>query len=497
MRRRTYLSALLTSLLAGCASDLAMLEPSADSGASETDGDATNSFFLEVRPTPGSAGDVTLLPETFGSYEQGDGFRLVLRPARRVTGVVTADRVTPWLGLLPTERVPVPGQVLLRSGDGRVVRSTRTAADGSYELLGVPGDWRLGVTPDDPRVAAWSGVFVFTDDARGDLTLSEGVPIWGRVEDASGDPIEGAVVRAIEVDGVVDGEVELGLVASGDAVTDAEGWYELRVEPGVWVVQTTGRPGGRDPVLRVPPARAEEGARVDVQYPTASRSTLTARIVDPGGRALSGVRVRVSSQALDGYDEVVGSFQVDVLSDSKGYIDTRLPAGTYRTEVLPQRDDPWSALTVSDVRVRGEVDLGALSVSELTLQGGIVLDPTNLPVAGASVRLTERTSEARTWVTTTDLNGLYEVPTLAEPADLEIVPISGVNDLAPVHIEVPPGELPSTFQLPVGERVGGVVLWQGDRGEVELAGAEVRVLDAAGVARGYAVTDDAGVFTAY
>lgn len=481
----------LLAPLAGC-SDLVLISPEISDTASDSDLPEARSFFLQVLPTPGTAGDEVLLEQTFGSFVEGDGFQLVLEPARRVRGVVEAVQVTPWLANLPTERGPVSGEVVMRSSDGRDVRSTTIGADGRYELLAVPGSWRFSVVPDDPRVGARTDVLLLSEDLQHDPILDPGVPIWGRVTDASGFPIGGAVVRALQVD--PEGTPREG---SGDATTDGEGWYELRVEPGPWVVQTTGRPGGRDPSLQVPAVTVETGSRVDLSYPTDARASLTARIVDPDGRALPRVRMRMSSRALYGFDGLDASFQVEVTSDSRGYVDTRIPAGDYLAEVLPEDDDPWAAVSIPDVRVSGDVDLGTQRLVALIDQGGIVLDSLNQPVVGATIRLRERTSDGRAWVTTTDESGLYVVPALAEAGDLDVIPTGGVGRLSAVRLNVEPGGLPPTLQLPDGELIGGTVTWQSSRGPTSLPYAEVRVLDVDGVTRGYGVTDDDGGFQVF
>lgn len=481
--------------LGGCA-DMSVIADSADSDVVDT-GDSepvpADAFYLSVEPAAGTEGVPDLLPQVFGPFAAGDGFELELLEPVRLRGVAYADKVTPVLSLLPTEPITVQGTIELFTTTGELAATAQTEADGSFSLFAIPDAYMLGVSPFDPQLAARSEVILLQASVRQDLHLDPGAPVWGRVLDGSGVPIRGAPVFAVSRSGVT----------SGTATTDSEGWYELRVEPDLWTLTTTGRTNGRDPTLQHAAVDVADGARVDLIYPTSERGTLSMRVLGPDGQPARGQTVRLTSIELTGFEATItddltpeadsGSFRVDLSTDSRGDVLTTVPSGTYSVEVLPGTADALSPFVASPVDVRGNVELGDVGLKAFTPVTLRVTQANGAPLDGAAVRVSERTSAPRTWHGAT-VSGVFQGDLPDADLEITVLPPGAEPDLAAARVYGAPAALPDDVVLPMGEKVGGTVTWRGAGAANPLPYAIVRVLDGNRTPWGYTLTDDAGRF---
>jgi len=462
-----------------------------DTGASEPV--PADAFYLSVEPAPGTEGVPDLLPQVFGPFAAGDGFELELLEPVRLRGVAYADKVTPVLSLLPTEPTTVQGTIELFTTSGELAATAQTEEDGSFSLFAIPDAYLLGVSPFDPQLAARSEVILLQASLRQDLQLDPGAPVWGRVLDGGGIPVRGAPVFAVNRSGVT----------SGTATTDGDGWYELRVEPDVWTLTTTGRTNGRDPILQHAAVDVSDGARVDLIYPTSERGTLSMRVIGPDGQPAGGQTVRLTSIELTGFEATIsddftreadrGSFRVDLSTDSRGDVLTSVPAGTYSVEVLPGPTDAYSPFVASPVDVNGSVELGDVDLKAFTSVTLTVSQANGTPLDGAAVRVTELTSAPRTWHGAT-VDGVFQGDLPDAELEITVLPPGAEPDLAAARVSGTPASLPPDVVLPAGERVGGTVTWRGAGGASPLPFAIVRVLDGTRKPWGYALTDDTGHF---
>jgi hypothetical protein len=472
-------------LLAACANDMAIGAPTVDDGDTGAPVDnVVQLFHLDVEPINNDFAGEILLPQTFGPFVEGEGFELRMVPAVRFSGAITAERLGPWLGALPTEAVQASGALSLVDEAGRVVSETRVDADAGFSLLTQPGTVTLVFSPEDPTLPAWEQALALLEDTRLDLDLGLGHPLWGRVLDADGVGVSEVGVYAQGAAGAV----------TATTWTDAQGWYELRVGPGTWTPIVAGRTTRRDPVvLGDALAIGDEGGRVDVQLAEARSVDLTARLVDLDDEPVVGVRVQITATSLAGYADGRASYQVEVLSDSRGYLDTRLPAGQYQVAVLPDATSPLAPVLQDGVNAFNNADLGVLMVAPLRAVTTTLLDPTGAPLASAPVACRELTPSPRTWTTTTSADGAVLLTVPDGPARCDFSPPGARGDLARLLLDTSGLEFPTSVTLPTGEPVSGAVVF--DPTGVPLPRALVSLRDEADAVRGQHTTDEAGAFT--
>jgi len=194
----------------------------------------------------------------------------------RVHGRVTGERGEPLAGLL----VAATERRRLGSSDLQLALATRTAADGSFELCGVPSG-SAWLTIDggphgsflEPLLGA-SGASV-----RRDVRLEPGSAIRGRVLDAAGAGVEGCSVRAAPQrdwrwrSATTDGDGRFVLPGCEEQT------HRLQVvEDGLAVLRRECAPGGADLVLRL----------ADAERPSAR---LTGTLCDADGRPVRVVGV--------------------------------------------------------------------------------------------------------------------------------------------------------------------------------------------------------------
>ncbi|MCB9680897.1 MAG: carboxypeptidase regulatory-like domain-containing protein [Alphaproteobacteria bacterium] len=439
-----------------------------DSDLVDTAADVLGGFYLAVEPASEVVSGQTILPRRFGPYLGEGAFPVTIEPAVTVRGSILGEAITPWAvqavsdgsGGLPTEAGPVAATLTFREGATQAEVVTRSDDAGRFEVPLHPGLLSLTIVPDDPSypvdvrpISAYEPVVDLT------LDIGRGVPIWGRVRDGSGVPIPNAGVTASTLTGV----------QTSVATTDDAGWYELRVQPGGWRVSTTGPQGGREPTLTTLPMEVgDDGLRVDLAYRAPQRADLTLRVVDSGDRGLEGMSVRLTSRTLDGYALGTAAYGITTTTDSRGYVDARVPDGTYDVTVEPRSEERFGARRLADTALRGETDLGNVMVVGFVDLVARIVDGVDTPLVGAQLLCTETEGLGRTWLARTDDLGVVElsVPrsemrcTATPPGDrLDLSPLSGVfpDPLAIEELTLEPGTPISgtvTYALAVGASPG-------------------------------------------
>jgi hypothetical protein len=178
-----------------------------------------------------------------------------------------------------------------RLGPALAVRCARSGADGRYALELEPGRYRVVASAAGHRPATWSdpehgkdaqprewlALGVGQRREQIDLALARGgVRLAGRVEDIAGGAIEGALITS---------QTHFPVRPAATALSDAEGRFELWVEPGEYRVEAH--------ALGYAPARSLARApHAELELRLIPESVLVGRVVDAEtGAGLAGVRV--------------------------------------------------------------------------------------------------------------------------------------------------------------------------------------------------------------
>lgn len=220
-----------------------------------------------------------------------------------------------------------------------------------------------------------------------------GVDLYGRVM-RQGKPVARAVVTLLGQD--KGGPFGIGL-RSGTA--DDDGSYEIAsVPPGSYLCRITEYGPDRPEVSSQPVDVTQKGGRmrIDLEVPSA---VLSGVVVDPSGKAVSGVRLRAiradgASKGPGGLlalaNEFGGSSRARSQNDGSFVLD-RLAPGTWTIRAEPGGDqrDLFGITEVSDLTLmvgqkRGDV---RIVIPRAAVLRGIVRDGLGQPVVGANVRV--------------------------------------------------------------------------------------------------------------
>lgn len=444
-------------------------------------------------------GAIRALPQLFGPFLEADldDGPIALNLERPVTarGVVTGRELTPYsgIGTLPGVEGPVAGRVRLLGDDGLTAYEVPTdPGSGEYAVDVVPGVYEVVTIPDSVRLApAWT-VLRIDDAADGpDVHLDEGEALYGRVR-IGGRPYSSCEVLAVDERGH----------ATASTWTDATGFYELRVPPGIWTVMTGGGETSRDPILAAPPAEvvADGGAQVDVDYPSTSTVTASLRIEGEDGAPASDVLVRFTAVTLDSFDSLDADLVIDATS-TNGNVDLVVPAGTWAVEVIPGDDSPLGPVAIpGPIEIRADRQLDTVVLPELVPLAGMVVDSNGAGVADARITCTEVGFSGRSWPGFTNEKGRWELLVSSTALECSATPPGDRETLAIGRMVVEPLAVAEdvatdevVFQLPDGVPVSGTVTFDGTPEPY----AVVEVRTTGGVLLAAGLTDADGAFTVH
>lgn len=431
------------------------------------------------------------LPQSFRVSPEGQNITLRLEPAADIFGTLTAYQVTPTtLADLPGSTVPVAGAAVSFRHEGSL-ESANVVTDehGDFALRLPPGSGFSAVfLPEDGRLPFLATTLDIPAEGLSDLTvdLDVGASIWGAVT-SDGKPVPGVAVHA-ERDGVRGGVVR----------TDAQGWYNLRVQPGAgYTIVADGREGGLDPSLRSEEIAVDEnGLTVPFTYAPFTQTAFHGRIVDPSGNGLANAVAILTSSVLADYREGA-SYTATVETSDNGNFTTLLVPGTYTMEVLPPSGSELSSARSTDLVVGSDLfELGTLELPGLHAVSGFVADPNGNPVPGAVVTAEEVGFEGRSWSAVTGSDGSYTIRLPQNPIDWTLTPPSDRSDIALTRIGGDQAD-PTTPVLPFesGVVVSGRVAFAADDGDRPVGLAVVEARDNLGRRWGLALTDADGAFS--
>lgn len=192
-------------------------------------------LWLAFRGDDGPRGDadpqVTVTGES-PPAKSSDGSKPV-SPMREGPGETTV-RLS---GQVMAEGKPVEGAVVtVMAAEGNDVQSARADAEGRFEIAGLsPGRHAASATAPGYLPVVQRSLEIAADTSI-TLTLEPGGhPLRGSVSDATGGPIEGALVRATPLSGVA----ALRRLDGFGTLADDEGGYLLQVEPGRYRVEVS------------------------------------------------------------------------------------------------------------------------------------------------------------------------------------------------------------------------------------------------------------------
>lgn len=382
----------------------------------------------------------------------------------RFTGRVEGFQLNPQVASLPGRVVPVPAEVRLQLPGSvqNYVASTNDGGDFSA-WVGPRTVYTLSVHPLLPDFPSFSDNFAIADAARDiELTLPFAEPLYGRVQSPTG-PVAGASVFAINERGE----------PSATAITDAEGWYTLRVGQGQFdVVCDGGGPGRLRPLLTERDvAVGELGALVDFDYVDQDPVLVRGRIVSDTGLPLQDVEVRFTATTLLNYGEDSAWTFTARLQEGNSFLAELIP-GVYDIEVIPPPVDAQAALdgfaaaaaqALSPVRRELEGLLDDAQLGEIALPGtefvvGSVTDDEGLAVEGVVVECTELGFAERRWSARTSVTGNFEMELPVVPVTCRAVP-PATEALAPRSVTFTAGQgKPPVIVLDDGLVIRGTVV---------------------------------------
>jgi hypothetical protein len=340
-------------------------------------------------------------PLTQPQIPSGASLQLRLKRGAKLSGIVK-DRAT---------GAPIAGATVLAWEKGAdafgedAYRKATSGKDGRFVVEDLP----VGKATVESRAAghapARSGSI---DVPKTDLELlcDPAGGLSGRVIDASGDPIAGAVVKAAWVNA--------NGTKTRSAKTGADGRYHIADDGSMPLEQMTVRAEKFLTAEREGPAPAD-GA---VDFVLDRGGTIAGIVRGYDGKTPGSFRVKVrgasgsssGSKSERAFADTAGSFHVD-----------ELEAGTYTIEVAADR---YATVTKSEIDVLAEqtADVGTLTLpSRSILRGRAVTARDRAPVAGASVRVTlvEGADHVQpdvdtSWAGTTGPDGSFATPVLPE-----------------------------------------------------------------------------------
>ncbi len=287
-----------------------------------------------------SFGDVKILPADVVAFKAGlclagkSGlpindmeFDLVLGPAAGVNVRVTDRAFNPIPGarirsMIVCDAFGVVVEDLVEKGFAPL----RANDKGEISIDCIPVGGFVKLVVGHHRFADSNVAYLPVREKRQDIQLYDGVPVRGRVT-AKGKPLSSARVSIF--DSGVGGQRELAF-----GVTDPEGFYSARVEPGGYLA-TARHPDYAAPVPVNVDASKAEGAVADLEMPVTR--AITGKVLLPGDKPCPGSHVSFSVNGTV-YEECLtdknGAFSLRV-GAPKGMLLVGAPAG-YRTADLPQ-----------------------------------------------------------------------------------------------------------------------------------------------------------------
>ena len=320
------------------------------------------------------------------------------------------------------------------------------------------------------------------------IDLGYGEPVYGKVLFSNGDPVEGALVRAIDAVTGVEGP---------STQTDELGHYMLRVPQGEIDVVAGGNPGTYLPSVVREIELSEEAddgvadGAVDFDMGDISPVQVSGSVVGmQDGNRQKDIKVRFRSDALA---EVEGDLEVETETDGDGLFSRSILPGDWQVEFIPPFDSDQSPTSML-FTVQIEDSLSPLDLSQVELPDRVdfsrsIVDPSGQPLGGAVINAQELGFDGYIYSATADTEGRVEIALPAVEMKMTVVPPT--TALAVTTLSVNPATHEGRLNVDKGQQVSGVVRSEGE--PVTFALVEVRREDGSLLAS--TITGPDGEFT--
>jgi hypothetical protein len=344
-------------------------------GQAFTDGNGNYTISgITVGPFTVKAGKGTGLGTNSGNIERAGTTTVVNITlnggAVNVSGVVTQVQnsvTTPISGLPVAYYQPI--------GGGRIAMGyVLTAADGSYLLTGMPtGSYTIeatlgsGLTADDSGVAAAGNNIV----ANLTIVIPTTAVVDGIVTLPNGSPYAGALVF----------QGQLGVLSNPDGTFALGGVPVLPSQSQIIYARTVdGLRSGQTTVVVNSAAQPITGASITLS----GLGTAQFTVLDPNGNPVGGQQVKINADSTGGCTDTCGC-NVQTTNASGTVTFTGLPLGSISGSALNNSGD--FAVTTAKITQDGATGFGVMQFHGVGTVTGSVVDPSNVPVLGATVQL--------------------------------------------------------------------------------------------------------------
>ncbi len=455
------LTALAAALLSGCAMG------DANYALSEKGADGVPDEYLRVDVHP-SDRNADLLPESHwvdGWWYEGDTLALSMSTPVRIDGTVTSQRTAGGPVDDDGRATPV-GAAVSAWIDGSIMAATTTSDDitGAYQLSLPPqAGWAVAVVPEDGSnlpFAVYTDQDIAHDRSDWNLELDNGAVVRGVVTDRDGEPMSAVAVRA----------VHSATGVAGPAVhTRANGAYTLHLEPDAYTLEFG---DGAIPTTSIElEAELDAVQFADLQLGSLDTAAASGRVVDARtNRPAAGVALRFWSRGLA--DHPSAAMEIEATTDQAGAYSVDLLPGQWKVDLVAEADQQLTPSTDSFYVGMGEdvLDLGVTELEPYATVQAVVRGPSGDPASGVTVVVSEQAIAGRTFTTTTDLAGSFE---LSLPAtELHVVLTPGDSSAAVTHLDLAGDDFPAALDLSLGRLLTGRVVH--DHQPVQAALVEVR-----------------------
>lgn len=305
---------------------------------------------------------------------------------------------------------PLTGVALtLTDGNGAVVGTTTTAADGTYSFPGfvATDGYTVRVTPPAGKISTGATTLpanLTTTDATADFTVRDIVPVAvsGRVTDDAGDPVPGVTVT-------IDGQT---------TTTDSDGFYLFDSIPvGTHTAVITAPTGytitSTPPAFTIPAGSEDPIENVDFEV---SENPSLSGTVTSNGAGVAGVTITASGP---------GGATLTAVTDGSGSYDfPRLPAGDYEiTLTTPGGYVATTPVTRNEQVAADDVENVDFALARLGAFDGTVRTDGGAPAAGVVIQVTGPGAPTQL---TTDADGTFGLGALPPGTyTLTVVPPTG------------------------------------------------------------------------
>jgi len=337
-----------------------------------------------------------------------DGLDFALPPAATLSGRVIDAQ---------TAEAVANVQIGYWSDRYQVWQSNDTNSEGQFSLTNLPpGIGEIEVEPDVYTGYAhglpWGDNWIYLDEGehRSDhvIQLQKGALVSGYIKDSLGDPLSG-----IEYDWN-------GRMCEGWSHTDINGYYEIRLPQGTYVIGLDSDEEFCAFPQYVTITDVSQAVSVDdiIAYDDVTGSQISGNVSNSGGHSKTGEFVAIAFEAGTVIDPstwyTISPLREIELEEAGPYALTALPPGVYDVYLVVTSETPdgIESVVLRDSIFNVSAPTSGIDLSytsEGSTVSGMVIDSTGQPVLGASALLNDSTTGAFAAFAHTDHEGNYVI----------------------------------------------------------------------------------------